>query len=48
MTRWTAIALQKKAGRKSTKVALGITMPPETIMAASGTSTWAYPGIILA
>ena len=42
------IALQIKAGRKTTEVALGVAVPPETIMPAAGTLTWPNPGIILA
>ena len=42
------IALQIKAGRKATEVALGISVTPETIMPAAGTLTWSHPGIILA
>jgi hypothetical protein len=42
------IALQIKAGRKTTEVALGVAVPPETIMPAAGTLTWPHPGIILA
>ena len=42
------IALQIKTGRKTTEVALGVAVPPETIMPAAGTLTWPHPGIILA
>jgi hypothetical protein len=40
------IALQIKAGRKTTKVALGVPVTPETIMSAAGALTWPYPRII--
>jgi len=43
-----AITLQIKAGRKTMKVALGVSVTPETIMPATGTLTGAYPWIILA
>jgi hypothetical protein len=42
------IALQIKAGRKTTEVALSISVPPETVMPTTGTLTWPHPGIILA
>ncbi|MEI6703683.1 MAG: hypothetical protein WCL71_09135 [Deltaproteobacteria bacterium] len=44
-TRRTTVTLQKKAGRISTKVALGVSVAPETIMAAAGTAIWSHPGI---
>jgi hypothetical protein len=48
ITGGATIALQIKAGRKTTEVALGVAVPPETIMPATGTLTWPNPGIILA
>ena len=48
ITGGATIALQIKAGRKTTEVALGVPVPPETIMPAAGTLTWSHPGIILA
>ncbi len=48
ITGGATIALQVKAGRKTMKVALGVAVPPETIMPAAGALTWPHPGIILA
>jgi len=48
ITGGATIALQIKARRKTTEVALGIAVPPKTIMPAAGTFTWPHPGIILA
>ena len=48
ITGGATIALQIKAGRKATEVALSVAVPPETIMAAAGTLTWRHPWIILA
>jgi hypothetical protein len=39
------IALQIKAGRKTTEVALGVAVPPETIMPAAWTYNWSHPRI---
>ena len=48
ITGGATIALQIKAGRKTTEVALGVPVPPETIMSAAGAFTWPHPWIILA
>jgi hypothetical protein len=48
MTCWTAVTLQKKAGRKTAKVALNEPMPPEAVMPTAGTSGRAFPWKILA
>jgi hypothetical protein len=48
ITGGATIALQIKAGRETTEVALGVAVPPETIMPAAGTLTWPHPGIFFA
>src|SRR3990172_12984811 len=45
MTCGTTITLQKKAGRKSTEIATGVTVTPKTIMPAAWTFNWSNPWI---
>lgn len=47
ITGGATIALQIKAGRKTTEVALSVAVPPETVMPTTGTLTWPHPGVIL-